>query len=178
MIIKSDLTVVENRACNIHTYRSTNTAEQERVFFKRSLRQGTVFFRNGFHRGGVVSKHDLTKGEIYPSGENGREVPTELFFSKTDFTKGELRSNAITPRDKFVKTDHRQGGSVPSSRIKCSTGIRFQNRIDRTSSWTAEASFCFSVNADAIPTWDSRKLSDAKIYCPVIFCFGEKVSTI
>ena len=68
MIIKSDLTVMENRACNIHTYRSANTAERERVFFKRSLRQGTVFFRNGFHRGGVVSKHDHAKGEVYPSG--------------------------------------------------------------------------------------------------------------
>ena len=81
-----------------------------------------------------MSKHDLAKGEVYPSGENGRVVLTELFFSKTDFAKGELRSNAIPPRDKSVKTDHRQGESAPSCRIKCNTGIRFQNRIDRTSS--------------------------------------------
>ena len=49
-----------------------------------------------------MSKHDLTKGEVYPSVENGREVPRELFFSKTDFAKGELYPNTITPRDKSI----------------------------------------------------------------------------
>ena len=57
-----------------------------------------------------MSKHDLAKGEVYPSGENGRVVLTELFFSKTDFAKGELYPNTITPRDKSIlpeKTEER-----------------------------------------------------------------------
>ena len=57
-----------------------------------------------------MSKHDLAKGEIYPSGENGRVVLTELFFSKMDFAKGELHSNAILPREKSTlpgKTEER-----------------------------------------------------------------------
>ena len=183
--------------------RSTNTAERERVFFKRSLHQGTVF-----------SETDFTKGELCSNTISPREksiLPRETeerfrrncffrkrtsprvscvqtrsrqggslsfrgkrksrsdrtVFSKTDLAKGELRPNTIPPREKSVKTDHRQGGSAPSRRIKCNTGIRFRNRIDRTSSRTEEAFFCFPVmhptrNTDTAPT----------ISCRAVFLFG------
>ena len=124
MSIKSDLTVTENRACNIQTYKF---ALQIQLSEKR-----------------VFSKGHFTKGQ---------------FFSETDFTEGELCPNTISPRDKSVKTDHRQGGSAPSSRIKCTKGIRFQNRIDRTSSCHRQRRrFLFSHEGwYRSPTWDSGK---------------------
>ena len=104
----------QEKPCMQHTniqVRSTNTAEREESFFKRSLHQGTVFFRNGLRQGWIASKHDHAKGEVYLSAENGRAGHlTELFFENG------LRQGRVA-----FKCDHAKGEVYPSAK----TGERF-----------------------------------------------------
>ena len=100
---------------------------------EEQVRQNCFFRKRTSPRMSCVQTRSRQGGSLSFRGKR-RSGSGRTVFSKTDFTKGELRSNTIPPRDKSVKTDHRQGGSAPSRRIKCNTGIRFRNRIDKTSS--------------------------------------------
>ena len=101
MIIKSDLTVTENRACNIQTYRSTNTAERERVFFKRSLHQGTVFSETDFAKGELCSNTIMPRGKSILPQKTEEQVRQNCFFRKR-----------TSPRDRCVQTRSRQVESL------------------------------------------------------------------
>ena len=149
---------VQMRSCQggSLSFRENGREVLTELFFQKrtSPRVSCVQIRS--HQGGSLSFRRKRK-----RGSDG------TVFFENGLRQGELRSNAIMPRDKSVKTDHRQGGSAPSRRIKCNTGIRFRNRIDRTSSRTEEAFFCFPVmhptrNTDTAPT----------ISCRAVFLFG------
>ena len=126
---------MENRACNIHTYKfALQTQLSEKEFFQKVTSPRDSFFQKRISpRVSYVQTRSRQGISLSFRRKRKRGSDGTVFF-ENGLHQGELRSNAIPPRDKSVKTDHRQGGSAPSSRIKCTKGIRFQNRIDRTSS--------------------------------------------